>query len=516
MRNTQYFASLILLLASAACTASRTHTPSNTLVTAWDSAPRTIDPRFAVDANSQYLESLVHCSLFQSTPEGQFIPSLVAEYTWVSPTELKLRLKEGFKFYDGTPVTAQDVRATYLNTVDLKRKTLSPRRDSFREIESISVQGPLELTFKTKTVDAALLSNLLLGILPEKLTPIDKLEEPKEILGCGKFRITQLTPLALTLERNRAISKSNPAAIDRIEIKVVQDESTRYAKLIKGEVDLIQDDLSRDKIPLFQKDSAHFQLAFRDGLNTSYLGFNLAHPVLKDWRVRLAIGHAIDRRKLIKYVLRNSATPTQTLLLPGDPYYHPQLPSLTYDPAIAKTLLEEAGYRDSDGDGPKKRFALQYKTSLDTTRITLARAIARMLAQVGIEVTVIPMEWGRFKADVDQGNVEIWSLSWIGYKDPDILRYVFGSDNFPPEGGNRGRFSNPELDALLQKGRREIATESRKSIYLQAQEIIAKEMPYVFLWHEQAFAVFSPRLKGYVLYADGMPYSYSDIVKEGS
>jgi peptide/nickel transport system substrate-binding protein len=108
---------------------------------------------------------------------------------------------------------------------------------------------------------------------------------------------------------------------------------------------------------------------------------------------------------------------------------------------------------------------------------------------------VEPLEWGRFKADVEAGRVQMWSLSWVGFKDPDIYRYAFATENFPPAGGNRGWYSNPELDKLLSEARAVTDFAKRRELYNKVQEIVAKELPYVFLWHEEIFAVVKTKHK---------------------
>ena len=97
----------------------------------------------------------------------------------------------------------------------------------------------------------------------------------------------------------------------------------------------------------------------------------------------------------------------------------------------------------------------------------------------------------------------MWSLTWVGFKDPDIYRHAFASASFPPNGGNRGWYSNPELDSLLEQGKATNEDKKRIKIYQEAQYIIDKALPYIFLWHEDNFAVINRHLKGFSLFADG-------------
>jgi len=228
--------------------------------------------------------------------------------------------------------------------------------------------------------------------------------------------------------------------------------------------------------------------------------------------VRRAIAYAINKPRIIKYVLDGMAVPADTMLPANDPYHAAHLASPSYDPAKAKTLLDQAGFKDPGGGRP--RLVLSYKTTTDLTRVAIAKAIAADLRQVGIEVHVETLEWGRFKADVEAGHVQMWSLAWVGFKDPDIYRFAFATESFPPNGGNRGWYSNPQLDLLVDRARTETDVAKRKRDYAQVEQIIATEQPYVFLWHEEIFAVINKAVKGFEVYADGRYASLAKAWKE--
>jgi peptide/nickel transport system substrate-binding protein len=202
------------------------------------------------------------------------------------------------------------------------------------------------------------------------------------------------------------------------------------------------------------------------------------------------------------------------MLPPTDSFFSKSLAKSTFNPEAAKKLLDEAGFKDPDGDGKKPRFALSYKTTTDLTRISIAKAIAADLKKVGIDVTVESLEWGKFKADVEAGKVQMWSLAWVGFKDPDIYRFAFATEAFPPNGGNRGWFSDKELDGLLNAGKIETDTAKRVEIYKKVQDLVAKHLPYVFLWHEEIFAVVSKKVEGFEVYADGRYASLATAQKK--
>lgn len=469
---------------------------------AWDTEPRSIDPRYAVDANSQYLENLIHCSLVDFDKDGRTVPDLAKSWKWLAPTKLEVELNAQAKFADGTKVSADDVKATYDFFLRSDVKNASPRKGAFAKVKGVTTQGN-KVVFELAEPNSTFITDLVVGILPAKFKDKEMLSETDGMVGCGPFKLKAKTTNSLALERNDQYTLGQPAKLQNVTIKIVKDENTRYAKLQAGELDLVQNLIGRDKLNELAKKNPNLEVQRRAGLNTTYLGFNMKDPVVGKAQVRQAIAHAIDREKIIKYVLNGLAVPASTLITPNDPYFAKGIEAPHLDLAKAKQLLDEAGFKDPDGDGKQPRLKLTYKTTTDLTRVAIAKAIASDLKKVGIDVTVETLEWGRFKADVEQGKVQMWSLSWVGFKDPDIYRFAFASESFPPNGGNRGWYSNPSLDKLLTTAKAETDPAKRTAAYAEVQKIVATDMPYVFLWHEENFAVVSKKVKGFELYADG-------------
>ena len=471
---------------------------------AWEAEPRTVDPRFAVDANSQYLENLIHCALIDFDQDGRAVPDLAKSWVWASPTSLKVELNPLAKFSDGSRVTAADVKATYESVLRKDVKNPSPRQGSYAKLKSIKTPSEDSLVFDLTEPDSTFVLNLVIGILPGKTASLsDMLTPDQAIVSCGPFVLKAFANNAITLGRNDHYSLDALPKADRITIKIVKDETTRYAKLQAGEIDIVQNAIGRDKLKDIAKKNPALKVLRRPGLNTVYLGFNMKDPLVGQLAVRQAIAHAIDRNKVIQYVLNGLAVPATTLMTPNDPFVAKHLSTPALDLTKAKQILDEAGFKDPDGDGKASRFALSYKTTTDQTRIAIAKAIAADLRKIGIDVTVESLEWGRFKADIEAGKVQMWSLQWIGFKDPDVYRFAFATESFPPNGGNRGFYSNAELDQLLAQGRTENDVLKRVATYTKVQEIIHRELPYIFLWHEEIFAVLNGAVEGFELFADG-------------
>lgn len=483
---------------------------SNTLKIAIDSVPRTADSRFAIDASSQYFENLIHCSLIGFDQIGKVENQLAKDLKWEDPTTLLITLKDNILFSDNSSVTSNDVKATFDFLMQKEGESISPRGSSFENVESITVVDPYSLKIKLKNIDASFVTNLAIGILPVKLASEKKTLSETQIIGCGPFKIKSWTSQSIFLERNDShLFPIAKGVVGEIEFKIVSDETTRMLKIQKGEVDLIQNILNRDQLKDILK-TDKLELLKSPGLNVTYLGFNMQDKILKDLKVRQAISHAIKREEITEHILNGYASLAQAFLPPNDQYFFKSV-SYIYDIELAKKLLDEAGYKDPDGDGPLSRFSLSYKTTTNTTRQVIANSFSHQLKKIGIDVKVVSMEWGKFKKDVEEGNVQLWSLNWVGFKDPDIFRYAFSTSSFIPVGGNRGKYSNPALDTLLEKGRQQIDPAQRKVIYNEVQKILSEDLPYLMLWHEDNFVVKKRNIQNYEIYADGRMQSLINV-----
>ncbi len=483
------------------------------LALAWEANPRSFDPRFANDANSQYLMDLTHCSLIRFDREANVSAGLASSWEWKNPTTLVLNLKKDVRFNDGSPLNADDVAATYRFLVEAKSTPPSPLMGAFQVVKNIIVNSPEQIQFELKSPDVSFLDNLFIGILPKDLASKPMLTQVKDIKGCGPFVLSKVGINDLVLTRNEYYALGSLPKLQEITVKIVRDDTTRFSKLIKGELDLVQNGVSRDQLKRLEKSHASLTFKSQPGLNVSYLGFNFRDHILSKPEVRNAISLAINRKQIIEHLLQGMAEPANSFLTPGNPFRIEQAP-LVFDLAKAQALLDKVGLPlKDDGKGHKHRFSLTLKTTADQTRSNVAHAIAGQLQALGVKVTVETLEWGKFKADVDKGAVQMWLLNWIGYKDPDIFRYALATESFPPNGGNRGWYSNAKLDAILSEARKTTDLSKRKNLYAQAQTIVNEDVPYAFLWHDKNFVVLNKAIKGYEIFADGRFSSLVDVTK---
>ena len=139
--------------------------------------------------------------------------------------------------------------------------------------------------------------------------------------------------------------------------------------------------------------------------------------------------------------------------------------------------------------------------------------IQQDLKRVGIDVDVRSYEFATFYADVLSGNVQMYTLQWVGVTDPDILRRAFHSEQVPPVGFNRAHYKNPDVDRWLDLATRASTDEERRKYYSEVQKIVAEDVPYVSLWYKTNIAVVRPNISGLRLSAQGDFVGFKDVRK---
>ena len=456
-------------------------------------APVTLDPRFATDAASYRINRLLYARLVDFDAAEQPAPALA---TWqkLGPTHYRFILKDdGRVFHDGSQLTSVDVKATYDSVLDAA--VGSPHRGSLTVIKQIETLDEKTLDFHLHKPDPLFPGRLTIGILPHRLIASDH-PFNHHPLGSGPLRFVdwpEQGQLILLRDRDRL----------SLEMIVVVDPTVRVLKLLRGEIDLIQGDLPQELIAWLEERPAIYVQRGR-GSTFTYLGFNLDDPVVGDINIRRAIAYALDRDSIINYVMGNAARKANAMLRPDHWAGHPGLSEYAYDPDKARALVQRAGY------GLQRPVEITYKTSNHPFRVRLATIIQHQLEQVGIGVDLKSYDWGTFYGDIKAGRFQMYSLSWVGLKLPDIFRYVFHSTSVPPKGANRGRFASTQADRLIEAAEDTLDLNGQATIYRALQTYLLEELPYVPLWYEDNVLVARHDIVGYALAPDG---NYDGLMK---
>ena len=459
-----------------------------TVVFLIESSPASLDPRIGTDAQSEHIDELLFDVLVARDATFHFTPALAESWEQPEPLTLVFHLRDGVRFGDGRPMTARDV----VWTIDSMRsgQVISPKTASYASVDTVEARDARTVVFHLKHADNFLLTNLstgAFGVVPEG-SGRDFWRHP---VGTGPFRfVSQQIDQDVVAERN-PLSWAGAPKIERVRFRVVPDAITESLEMEKGSGDVAVNSLPMDALPVL---AARPNLVVEDsaGTQVQYLGFNLRDPLLKDARVRQAIACAIDRKLIIQTLLRGHAQLAESLLPVSHWAYTGDGPRYDYDPARAAQLLNDAGY-PSRQDGA--RFHLTMKTSTDEGTRLLAAVLQQQLAKVGISLDLRSYEFATFYSDLNRGAFQMYSLRWIGGNEqPDIFSYAYSTARFSPQGLNRSHYSNPQVDTLLAEAAESADTDRRRADYVEAQQILARDLPAITLWYRDTVVVHNRRL----------------------
>jgi peptide/nickel transport system substrate-binding protein len=477
------------------------------IVVAVRTPPNNFDPRQGNDETSQRVGQLVFSSLMDVGPDLRVVPRLAIRLDNPDPLTYVAHLRRGVKFHDGHELTAKDVVYTYASFLD--PSYVSPFKGAFRVLQSVRALDDYTVEFRLHEPFAAFPAQLA-GVPP--IVPADSGTTMRTFpIGTGPYRFVSAEEDLVTLAAFEGYFDGLPNN-SGIVLKVVPDDTMRGLELRKGSVDVVANDLPPDMVHQFETSGA-FTVARDPGLDFSYLGFNMRDRVLKDKRVRHAIGYAINRDAIVNYLRRGLARPAVGLVPPQAWAFEPDVRTFPYDPARAMALLDEAGYRDPDGDGPQPRLRLSLKISTNEETRLQSTVIQQDLRRVGIDLDLRSYEFATFYADVLKGDFQIFSLQWVGgaLADPDIIRRVFHSTQVPPSGFNRGYYSNPEVDRLIDEASAAQSEAERRVKYSRAQQLIAEDAPYIPIWNRVNAIIAQPGFSGLHLPLTGDFQSLKDV-----
>ncbi len=470
---------ILVALLLTACSSSET--PE--IVFAMATAPGVLDPRLASDAASERVNALLYGRLVELDDQGSPKPSM-ARWRRLAPRHYRVTLlPQRAAFWDGRKPDASDVVATYASL--LQPALGSPHAGALGHILQVSAHSDTEVDFVLARRDPEFPARLTIGIAPK-----DRLADgglARKPMGSGPFSFAGWrADGGLMLERR----------VDRqlFALVPVADPTMRTLKLLRGEADMLQNDLPSELFAYLDQRPG-LQLREHPGTTFAYIGFNLADPVLADHRVRAAVAHAIDRAAIIRHLFAGRAQTAESVLRPEHWAGTDELIPYAYAPELARDYLRSAGY------GETKPLRLSYKTSTDPFRLRIAHVFQSQLADVGIELKISSYDWGTFFGDIKAGRFQMYSLAWVGVNTPDVLRYAFHSDSKPPAGANRGQYVSAAVDALIEEAERSDPIDAAP-MYAEIQRRIHDELVYVPLWYESNIVV-SRGLSGYEPRLDG-------------
>ena len=467
-----------------------------------ESSPNNLDLRVGTDAQSERVGALIFDALVKKDAHYNLQPWLAT--SWEQPDALSwvFHLRDGVRFHDGRPFTAEDVVWTIESLVDPERAGLiTAKSGSFASVAGAEARDRLTVVVHLKHPDPGLLFNMsdgLFGVVP-KGSGRDFGLDP---IGTGAFRfVDAVQDKEVLLEGNRDYWAGAPK-IEKLRFAVVPDAITTALELKKGSGDIESNAITLDMVHSL-RDAPDLTIESSPSSVVVYLNFNVQDPVLKDRRVRQAIACAMDRKAIVDALWRGKARLASSLLPPEHwaRAADADLAQYPYAPQHAQQLLDAAGFRPRK-DGVRLHVSL--KTSTDETTRLMAAILQNQMRAAGIDLQIRSAEFGTFYADVAKGAFQMYALRWIGVnEDPDIFRYAYGTGSFPPKGANRGRYSNTRVDALLAEAASAADQSSRRKAYVAVQQILAEDLPGIPLWYPDNEVVHNRRLLGISAFGAG-------------
>lgn len=480
-----YFISLIILtVGNLSCNKP---TAQNEVTMLIEKRIPTFDPRASSDSAAERFRQLVFNSLTRKGDNFEPVPDL-AERFEVSPDYkvFTFKLRNNIKFHDGRPLSALDVKYTFETM--LKDKSLVKGASFEQYLSSIEILDPLTVRFICRTPFPSLPNDLIpVGIIPEGTSE----QQAKLPIGTGPFKFHSYTEeQEIVLNTNKQYFQV-PPSINRLRIRIIPDNSTRESELKKGSIDLaINADLEPITVEALQKVKG-LKVVITNGTNLAHLGINLLDPILKNVRVRQAIAYAIDRDTIIREVLRGQAVNAVSLLPPNQWAFEKDLKIYSHNLALSNQLLDQAGFKSVNG---QPRLKLTLKTSTLSVARKIGEILQAQLKQVGINLELQSLERQKLTQDMTDGNFQLYYNVMVGgNQSTDMFRFVYHSRSIPPNGQNRSRYNNPQMDKLLDDAQLE-TRERQQQIYSQVQKTLAEELPQIYLWYQAGVIVHSDRL----------------------
>lgn len=477
------------------------------LVVGTTAGPTVLNPYFSTDIPTREIFRLMLNGLVTIDREFNPVGSL-AESWEISDdgTEFIFHLRNDVKWHDGVPFTADDVVFTY--SIPMHEDYSGPRGTTFQVVESVEKLDDYKVKI-TLTEPYAPFINItaVFEILPKHLLediPVAEMaqynEYNKSPVGTGPFKFGEWREgQYVQVVANDEFFEGRPN-IDSITFKIVPDSNALMAQLQTGDVNFAGVPAEHAQIGESLYSQGKINLISGPRNAWEYIGYNLRNPLFEDKKVRQALTHAIDKEAIVEAVLNGQGVVAHGPGSPANWAFTEEVPVFEYNPEKAKQLLESAGWKEGNNgilekNGEKFTFTLT-TTSANDERQRVATIVQQMWKEVGVDVNIELLEWSAY---LDRTGPPNWKFDavvagWTIGSDPDPS--YFWHTNQIESGLNYYAYSNPEVDALLDKNTQILDQKERKSIIEQLEKIVTEEQPYTNLYYPNGFTATAPNLIG--------------------
>ncbi|MEO6912850.1 MAG: peptide ABC transporter substrate-binding protein [Candidatus Baltobacteraceae bacterium] len=477
--------------------------------------PDNINPMFGHTDATDQVDALILAPLFRYKQNGDPSPELAAEIpTYANGgishdnKTITIHMRKGMLWSDGAPLTARDWLFTYHAVMNDSNNT--KLRVGWDSVASVDLLDDSAFVVHLKRPDATFLGVLAQGgaaypPLPEhllgKLPNINRAAFNNAPISSGPFILTKWNHGgSMEFVANSRYWRGRPK-LDRITIQIVPDTNTLFNELKTHEIDLTQDSISENLIPRLG-DITGVTVVRRLGASWRHMGINISRPVLHDVRVRLALAEAIDWRQINDKIYRGYNQLAVSDIFPGS-WAAPSIPLYPYDPAHAKELLAQAGWKmGSDGVLHKGSLAMHLTISTGINGKDNEQAevlIQSQLKPLGVDIQVRNYPTSLLFAQngpLYTGHYDLeWSLD-TNAPDPDNSG-SWASSFIPPKGANTSWLRDPVVDKTSADALRTFDHARRKALYQREEEAIHADVPAVFFYWQNSYTAYNSDLKNF-------------------
>lgn len=490
---------------------------SSTLKYAFGAEPDTLNPILATDAYAARIESFFNDNLIDRDHKTLKLKPSLATHWEISEDRLEYTfyLRHDVYWHDGKKFTADDVVYSF-NQIQNPKVTAPHLRGNFLGAGIKKIKKIDDYTVKfisERPYFRALETCGSLPLVPKHIyqgsTEFNFHPNNRKPIGLGPYQFKKWkTGRYLVLERNENYWDTKPK-IKKILFKIITDQTMTLNALKKGEVDVtsvrpIQWVWQTSK-PKFKKDFYRFRYL---SPGYSYIAWNQKKSFFGDKRVRLAMTHLVDRKKILEKINFGLGKVVSGPFFMKSDQYNQNIKPHPYDPKKARQILKKAGFRDTDGngiidkDGRDFVFTFIYTADSKTTE-RIVSILKQDLKKVGIEMKVRRMEWSVFLTQIIEKKFDAASLGWSMSIENDPYQ-VWHSNSAKGRGHNFVSFINPKADELIEKARVEFDPIKRNAFYHEFHQILHEEQPYTFLFARDSLVSVSKRFKNIHLYPLGL------------
>ncbi|WZX99785.1 glutathione ABC transporter substrate-binding protein [Bacillus sp. FSL W7-1360] len=458
-----------------------------------------LDVHGANDTYSSNMTSQIYETLLNHDEDLALTPGLAKSYEQIDETTWEFQLEKDVKFHDGTPFTAEAVKANFDRVLD--PAVASQRAFLFTMIDEVEVIDDHTVRFHTEYPFAPLPSHLAhtgAAIMSPKMIAEDyeemaKGKDPgfvinKQAIGTGMFKFDEWKRgESVRLVKNNDYW-GEPAKVDSVFVRVVSEGGTRMAELQTGDAHIIDPLSPNELVQIEATDGIHSDS--QESVMIMYVGFNTQHEYLSNKNVRKAISLALDRNEVLKGIYDEVGIEARSPLAPKVFGYDPSVASNEQNIEEAKQLLAQEGLADG--------FDIVFHTSNEKERQDIATYVQSALEPLNINVKIEVQEWASFLEFTAEGEQEMFVLSWATVTgDADYGLYaLFHSDNHGTT-GNRTFTTDERLDEKLDQARKSTDSDERLALYKDIQNIIAEEAYIQPLVHQNYLVGIRDEVEGF-------------------